>query len=354
MKKIIVTTLQIAVTVFALYVVFRKPGSFTGTVNVVRQADPLWLLAALLAGTLSPITATIRWWMLMRVQKVGIGIGRVAQIYMIGAFYNLILPGSTGGDAVKLFYILRGSDPRKRAGIILSVIMDRLLGLLALIIMATILVCLRYHWLTQTAATSNLVNSFATVLGLAAAGLVLVFIVIKARLVERLPAKTPARSKLIELAAAVEVYTRAWPTFLAGIAISFVGHSSFIFTYYFAARAIAAAVRLYDMAVLLPIVNTIVSLPISVSGVGVRESLFKTLLKDLCGVGENYAVSISVIGFLCTVIFIGLLGGIVNVLYRAHEGPLPAHVGDVEAQVEADEMPNIEGQLHRPPGTTDA
>ena len=58
MKKILITTLQIAVTVFALYIVFRKPGSFTGTVHTVREANPLWLIAALLAGAFSPISAT--------------------------------------------------------------------------------------------------------------------------------------------------------------------------------------------------------------------------------------------------------------------------------------------------------
>ena len=65
---------------------------------------------------------------------------------------------------------------------------------------------------------------------------------------------------------------------LLGIVISFVGHSSFFFCYYYASKALHAGVRFVDMAVILPIINTIVALPVSVSGVGVRESLFKTLI----------------------------------------------------------------------------
>ena len=273
---------------------------------------------------------------------------------MIGAFFNVFLLGSTGGDAVKLFYILRGSDPQKRAGIILSVIMDRLLGLLALIILAT---CARRPALPLADANARHGALWSTVLPpcwpAAAGGLALVFVFIKARLVDRLPARMPGRTKFIELAAAVEVYTRAWPTFLAGIGISFVGHSSFIFTYYFAARALSAAVKLYDMAVLLPIVNTIVSLPISLSGVGVREGLFKTLLQDLCGVGEAQSVPISIIGFLCTVIFYGLVGWVVYLFYRSGAGPVPAHVEAVEEQMEAAELPAIAQEIPRPRGAAD-
>ncbi len=348
MKKLLITVLQIAVTAFALYWVFKKPGSFTDTVHTVRAANPLWLLAALAAGSFSPITATIRWWLLLRVQNLGVSFGRVVYLYLVGMFFNLFLPGSTGGDAVKLFYLLRGSDRSRRAGIILSVIMDRLLGLLALILLATVFVGLRYHWLMQTADVAKMVHGFVTLLALAVGGIAIVFAAVQLRLVDRLPAGMPGRSKFVELAVAVQLYTKAWPTVLLGICISMIGHSSFIFTYYFAARAVRATVSLVDMAVLVPIVNTIVSLPVSLSGVGVREGLFKTLLHDLCSVGEQQAVPISIIGFLCTVIFYGLVvGGAVYLLYRSAEGAAPTDVQAQEAAMEAAELPGIAEQVKK-------
>ena len=75
---------------------------------------------------------------------------RVSEFYMVGAFFNLFLLGSTGGDAVKAFYVLRESPPERRAGAILAVIMDRLLGLLALILLAAVFISFRYSWLTRT------------------------------------------------------------------------------------------------------------------------------------------------------------------------------------------------------------
>ncbi len=349
MKKVILPLLQAAVTFFALYLVFGDPKTRAGMMEAVRYAEKPWLLAALLAGALSPITATIRLWLLLRVQQIEVGLKRIAQLYMTGMFFNMVLPASTGGDAVKLFYLLRGSDPKQRAGIILSVIMDRILGLLALMILATVFLAFRYHWLTQTRAAANVVHGFMVILVLAVGGVGTVFAAVQLRLIDRLPAQLPGRSKFIEMAGAVAVYTRAWPTTLLGIVISFVGHSSFFFTYYFAARALRAGVSLLDMSMILPVVNTILALPISVSGVGVRESLFKTLLHDLCGVGSEKSVPISVIGFLCTVIFYGLVGGVVYLFFRSAAGAPPAHVAEVEARMEEAEIPAIVEETKRKP-----
>ncbi len=349
MKKALITTLQVAVTVFALYWVFRDPKTREGMVTALRGAEVPWLFAALVAGALAPITATIRLWLLLRVQGIAFSLGKIAQLYMVGAFFNLFLLGSTGGDAIKLFYLLRGSEPRQRAGIILSVIMDRVLGLLALMILAAVFMACRYQWLTQTPAVASVVHGFAVILVLAVGGVAAVFAAVQWRLVERLPANVPARTKLIELAGAVAVYTRAWPTTLAGIGISFVGHSSFFFTYYFAARALRAGIAFIDMTVILPVINTILALPISVSGVGVRESLFKTLLHDLCGVGPEKSVPISIIGFLCTVIFYGLAGGVVYLFFRSVAGAPPSHIADVEGKMEEAELPAIVEETKRKP-----
>ena len=96
------------------------------------------------------------------------------------------------------------------------------------------------------------------------------------------------------------------------------------------------------MVVLLPIVNTILALPISMSGVGVREKLFTTLLGDLCHVPAGQAATISVVGSICTVFFYGLVGGIFAYLFfRSAAGAIPAHVEEVEAREEEAALPDM-------------
>ena len=326
MKKILITLLQLAVTAGALWLIFRKPENRAAIALAFTQADPGWIVAAVIAAAFSPITATIRWWLLLNVQDIRPGWKRVTQLYMIGSFFNLFLLGSTGGDALKMFYLVREVGPSKRAGAILTVVVDRLLGLLALVALAVVFVTARYGWLTRTRETTATLATFGLILGSAVGGLALVFAVIGLRLVDKLPARLPGRSKFVDLAEACRIYARAWRTTLLGIAISWVGHSSFFFTYYFAARAVHSTVKLWDMTTLLPIINTIVAVPISVSGLGLREQLFKGLLGDLCGTPTGEAVAISFIGFLCSVTFYGLLGAVFFLFYRSATGAPPPGV----------------------------
>lgn len=335
MKKILLTLLQVTVTAVMLYVIFRDPHKRADMASAIRGADVRWVLAGIGAAVLSPIVGTVRWGLLLRAQGIALGWVRVAQIYMIGTFFNLFLVGSTGGDAVKMFYALREPAARgRRAGAILSVVMDRMLGLLALILIGIVFVSLRYSWLTSTPKAAALLASFSAILGLASAGFATAMIVVIFNLADKLPESLPGRSKVLELSTACRLCGREWRATTAGFLVSIVGHSSFFFTYYFAALAVHADVKLWDISAIMPIVNTIVSLPISVSGVGVRENLFVDLLGDLCGVGAGKAAPISMIGFICSVIFYGLAGGLVYLMFRSHEPAAPSDLLNLAEQLE--------------------
>ncbi len=63
---------------------------------------------------------------------------------------------------------------------------------------------------------------------------------------------------------------------------------------------------------------------------------------------------ISIIGFLCTVIFYGLIGGVVYLFFRSEAGTVPANVEAVEAAEEAQALPEIVREGQPPHGTADA
>jgi len=86
-----------------------------------------------------------------------------------------------------------------------------------------------------------------------------------------------------------------------------------------------------DIFSVLPIINTITALPISLSGVGLREQLFYELFHTLFGTSESIAVMISITGFMLTV-FWGIVGGLVYLAYRPSGG---LHLKEVEAEVDA-------------------
>lgn len=341
MKKTLLTLLQIAVTVTVLFFVFRNPEKNAQMLEAVRASDPRWLLAALGIGLMPVLSATTRWWLLLRVQAIPLRWVEALRIYLIGTFFNLFLPGSTGGDAVKAFYILRKAPADKRAGAILTVVIDRVLGLLALVLIAGVFVVWRHSWLTSNPNAARWVWTFECILAFAVFGMIVTAGIIGFGVADRLPARMPGRMLMIELSAASRLYAHSWGTTLAALAISGVGHFLLFSAFYFAARALHATVGFWDMAAVLPVINTIISMPVSLSGVGVREGLFRELLGALCGVPEKLSVPISVLGFIFSVLVPGVIGGVVYILHRSTTGaklPSGDELGRLERETFAEDL----------------
>ena len=74
--------------------------------------------------------------------------------------------------------------------------------------------------------------------------------------------------------------------------------------------ALACAAAWSMLLAAMPIVDTAAGLPISVSGLGVREKTFETLVHALTGLPGAMAVSASLAGWLMGMVW-GLIGGLV-------------------------------------------
>lgn len=108
----------------------RRPG----IVSTLRHANfGLIALGLLLVFPIYPIQA-VRWLMLMRCRGIDVTVGQSFKLVMVGSFFNYCMPGSTGGDLVKAYYAAKNSD--RRADAVMSVIFDRIVGLLGLVLLA--------------------------------------------------------------------------------------------------------------------------------------------------------------------------------------------------------------------------
>jgi uncharacterized protein (TIRG00374 family) len=100
----------------------------------LHYANHAWLVVAfLLVGPIYPIIA-VRWWMLLKARGLEVARWKAFRLSLVGAFFNYCMPGSTGGDLVKAYYAARYSD--RRADAVMTVVFDRIVGLLALVLMA--------------------------------------------------------------------------------------------------------------------------------------------------------------------------------------------------------------------------
>src|SRR2546423_4998917 len=268
------------------------------------------------------LAAVIRWQILLKVQGIHLSNGRITALFLIGMFYNQFLPGGTGGDVVKT-YLLWKETPGKKPGALLAVLFDRMIGLIALIIITGVLIFLRYRWLTSTPATSPYVWLLLIIFGASVLFVTTTFIVSGFNLLHKLPHRFPGREKLLEIAAAYHLYARHWRATTGAFGASLVCHLGTFATFLCVAYAFRANIAVVDFFAIMPVERTISSLPISFAGVGTREYILQIMLSNLCAVPAGAPVDywfatarlIGLTGF--TVILLCCLpGGIVYFFYR--------------------------------------
>ena len=320
LKKAALTTLQVLVTVGILYVVFHDPAKRAEMARALDKADRGWLLAGFAAYGVVEICAGIRWQLLLRVQGIALSWARVFMLLLVGVFFNFVIPGGTGGDVVKIFYLLK-ETPGKRTQALLAVLVDRLVGLFALIAMAGVLIAAQWHWLRSAPDAAKYIWTALAILGGSLAALGASFLLTGFGLIHKLPARLPGRDRLAELALAYNLYGRAWKPSAAAFLLSIGAHLGYFAMYFCAAASFRAASRIptfAELCAIMPIISTITSLPISVGGLGVREKLFQVFLGDLCGVSDAVAAIMSTTGYGLNLVW-GLLGGLLYLFYRPSE-----------------------------------
>ena len=83
-----------------------------------------WLFGlSTLVMLLRPVIAAYRWQFMLAVGDIRVSLGRLFHWYMIGGFFNLLLPTSLGGDVMRLYHLATHSG--RKADTVASVLMDK-------------------------------------------------------------------------------------------------------------------------------------------------------------------------------------------------------------------------------------
>ena len=96
--------------------------------DVLRQPDTLNFAWAIPASALVALLITLlalRWRIFLRQQGLELPFSTIFSLTWAGQFFNSVLPGSTGGDVVKIYQLCRLAPDRKAAAAA-TVVVDRL------------------------------------------------------------------------------------------------------------------------------------------------------------------------------------------------------------------------------------
>jgi uncharacterized protein (TIRG00374 family) len=222
-------------------------------------------------------------------------------LYFVGAFFNAFLPGVIGGDVVKAYYLSR--DTQQLARPTTSVIMDRNVGVGGLLLVGCLASVIYPVSLDQT--------PLAPILAIMLAGYLLLNWVILSpgvhslavRVLNRIGATVVAK-KIHNLFNAFRVYRRHPRRLGLMLALSAGIHLLSYVAIFFIGMSLDAQIPLHYYLVFIPVIAIISMLPISIGGLGVRETAFLTLFGSV-GLPAEQSVSLSLLWYAML-----LLGGL--------------------------------------------
>jgi len=232
-----------------------------------------FLFLAVLIQTFGYVFGSLRWWLLLKRAGIRIPFFEALSLCYLGLFFNQFLPAGIGGDAVRIYKLYqRGyAGPASAA----STIIDRLVGLVALLILTWLAVLLSEVKILPT--TAEFMIGILMVASLT--GGLLFFFLPSSRIVTALVSRFNLQSiagRFLKTLRACR--TGSFRLLIAALLLSLILQSIMILVYAILARALDIDISLPILFFAIPIVFVATILPFSLGGLGVRESALIAVL----------------------------------------------------------------------------
>src|SRR5262245_15758777 len=324
-KRALLLIAKVAVSAGLMVFLFRRI-PIESVAAALRHARPEGLAAAAALLLLSNVLGSYQWGRLLEVAGIRIPFWKTLAYYHVGLFFNNFLPANIGGDIARVMDASRhgpaGADasgeatpgvrhapaPGGRAAAFAAVLMDRLLGTVALAglaLVTTLPAVDRFH----------LTVLYLVLLAFFALSLTLLWALFHPALlpaIERILSRLglgALRPRLEDLAWRLGRYRGERRLMLVLVLVAIVTQVSRIGVHVLVSRALRLDIALPYFFLFVPLLAVIVSLPISLNGIGVREGA-GVVLFGLIGVSRADAFSLQFTTYLIAV-SVSLLGGII-------------------------------------------
>lgn len=294
---ILIAVVQLAISVSLLVWAWRHV-DISAVESRLGQMRYTYAAAALALLLVQAVLAAERWRLISAEFNFVSGTLWHFRATMVSQFFGQVLPATLGGDGYRLWSVLRAGQGYKAA--ILCVMADRLVGVLALLVLSAVSLPLLFARLgPDTTAGWSLMTVIAGGIG----GFVVLGIV------GRLAARgVPSRWLRILLApaTALSVLLAHRRQFVLQALLGLGAHLCAVVVMLLVAKAIGIRFSLVEALVVVPPVILVISLPISIAGWGVRESAMIFGL-GLFGLPSGEAVILSV-SFGLASFLMGMIG----------------------------------------------
>ncbi|MFQ5654667.1 MAG: lysylphosphatidylglycerol synthase transmembrane domain-containing protein [Planctomycetota bacterium] len=254
---------------------------------------------------LSFLATILRWHLLLHALGVPARFKDASRLGWVGLFFSQVLPGSTGGDLVKGYYVAR-ERPQRRPEAVLSVLLDRVIGLTALMVLGG----LALFFNRERVGQDPFLQRLGIALGVTATTVLAVGGLLAWQGFWRLPwvqwcyRRIPGWRVMGRLTRALWALHGKRRALLWTLLVSLASHAGFVFTSLFLARALhggTPSVATYFF--LVPVGQLAFALPIAPGGLGVGEWAYEALFTQA---GEAGGAELAVLVRLTAILWAGV------------------------------------------------
>jgi uncharacterized protein (TIRG00374 family) len=305
-KKRVSLIVRIVSTVL-LFAFLLRSFSWSGLLEAFRHVDVGGMLVGLIVGAFCIVLSAYQWRSLLHAEKIRFDLADLIDLYMVGIAFSHFLPTGMGGDAVKALYVGRASG--NNAGATSAVLMSRITGFFAMLLIAFPVMLICHDHFSQTVMLWFVLLSFAV-------GAMIVGAICLTTLLPKLYRGRFVAHRIF--ISALRVGNALWlavrrPQVLGiGLIIGVIFWTVSCLNYYSYASALNMHVPLYFYFVAIPLISLMTFLPISLNGFGVRESAFVYIFVTM-HVAPATALLLALVTDVQVVLF-GIIGGCLYLL----------------------------------------
>ncbi len=279
MKKALGFLLRAIISLGLLVYLFRKT-DLTALKEAFLSYSPGWWLAGLAIYAAFQALSVRRWQYICDKLEFRQTYPYFARLYLINMYFNTLLPGLMGGDVIRGYYLVRDGFGLKESS--LSVAVDRGAGLLGLCFILAVALPLWGNFLPPKVYSAVWLWALVVVLGGLSFSLW----------------ATLRREKLLA--------PLKWPSFfglfLYGLGVQIL----YILQFIVMAKGLGLGLATTDFFVIVPVTGFLASLPVSLGGLGVRETSLVYFL-GLKGLPEEKGLLLGLLVY--STVLVGALPG---------------------------------------------
>jgi len=305
----LITALKVVVSLGLIAYLLSRVG-LNEVVEVIRAASAnyLYLLIALGLYFGAIAVGSFKWQILLRAQGIQVPFINLLSFTFVGLFFGNFLPTNVGGDLVRGYGLARHTLlPAETA---ISVLVDRMLGLIAFVFVAVVMALLVVYTAGQVALWEVAVVAAVALLALCGIFAVMLSDRLRGQLgrlfnTSFLSGLAPLYDRL---SGALSAYRRSYGALAAGFCISLLVLTIGSVVNYLISLALGGGISLLHIFLFTPLITFVLLIPISIGGIGLNQSAY-VFFFNLVGVPEQKSLAMSLI-MQAIIIISSLPGGV--------------------------------------------